>query len=528
MQCPNGPTTGVSLLFDRFFDAIDHWSRATPDADATWFQGETRSYRQVAADIDRFALALVGAGVKKGDVVAVLTTSRPEFLTALTAVHRAGAVYVGINPTYTQREQMHVVSDSRPVLIFSLAETGGRTYAEDVALLAESVDSVRTTYRLDEGPRSGCLLPIDEFLHLADGVTAADLPTIDRMDPCTIVYTSGSSGAPKGAVLPHYGISYGSHCDAREMGVETPRVLCNLPANHVGCIVDVQGSTIVSGGMVAYNEKFDPAEMLRLIEELRLTNLQHVPTVLQLVAMHPDFSKRDLSSLRLVAWGGAAMPIEFVQKYAELGVRLFTIYGMTETCGNATFTQPEDSVEILAGTVGRPNPDADVLVADDDGNEVPLGEEGEVWYRHEGKLLYYLNNPEATAKALTPDGFLKTGDVAVRLPSGHLRLVGRKSEMFKSGGLNVYPREIELVLEDHPAVAIAAVVSVKDDIYSEVGAAFVVCEPGTDVDGDYLKSWCKDRLAGYKVPKSFHVRDELPLLPIGKVDKQALKCDLTN
>jgi acyl-CoA synthetase (AMP-forming)/AMP-acid ligase II len=328
-------------------------------------------------------------------------------------------------------------------------------------------------------------------------------------------------------VLPHYGISYGAYCDAREMAVQSPRVMCNLPANHTGCIVDVQGSTIVSGGMVAYSEKFDPAEMLRLVEELRLTNLQHVPTVLQLLAMHPDFTTRDLSSLRLVAWGGAALPIEFVRAYHALGVRLFTIYGMTETCGNATFTQPDDTPEILAGTVGRPNPDADVLVADDEGNEVPLGEEGEVWYRHEAKLLYYLNNPEATAKTLTADGFLRTGDVAVRLASGHLRLVGRRSEMFKSGGLNVYPREIELALEEHPNVALAAVVGVKDPVYAEVGAAFLICEPGKSVDDDELRAWCKSRLAGYKVPKTFHVREELPLLPIGKVDKQALRRELS-
>ena len=146
-----------------------------------------------------------------------------------------------------------------------------------------------------------------------------------------------------------------------------------------------------------------------------------------------------------------------------------------------------------------------------------------MWYRHEAKLLRYLNNPAATAAALTPDGFLRTGDIAVRLPGGHLRLVGRKSEMFKSGGLNVYPREIEMVLEEHPAVAIAAVVSVKDPVYSEVGAAYVVCEPGASAGSEELRAWCKERLAGYKVPKTFETRDDLPLLPIGKVDKQALR-----
>lgn len=520
----SGPSTKeFSVLFDRFFDAVDHWAHTTPNAPAAWFRGDTWTYADIADRVDRFARALIGAGVRKGDVVAVLTTSRPEFLVALTAIHKAGAVYVGINPNYTPREQLHVVSDSRPVLLFSLASSGGRDYDGDIAALVAGVPSVTSTYRLDEGPSQGCLASIDTFIALGANVGDHKFPEIDRMDPSTIVYTSGSSGAPKGAVLPHYGIAYGAHCDAREMGIEFPRVLCNLPANHLGCIVDVQGSTLVNGGMVAYSEKFDPAEMLELVESLRLTNLQHVPTVLQLLAMHPNFSSRDLSSLRIVAWGGAAMPLEFVRIYHALGVRLFTIYGMTETCGNATFSRPDDTPELLAGTVGAPNPDADVIVADDDGQEVPAGEEGEVWYRHEAKLLHYLNNPSATAAALTPDGFLRTGDIAVRLPTGHLRLVGRKSEMFKSGGLNVYPREIELVLEEHPAVAIAAVVGVKDDVYSEVGAAFIVCEPGVVSDGDDLRRWCRERLAGYKVPKSFTIAHELPLLPIGKVDKQALR-----
>lgn len=514
------------MLFDRFFDAVDHWARVSPGAEATWFGGETMSYAEVSSEVDRFARALIGAGVRKGDVVAVLTTSRPEFLIALTAVHKAGGVYVGINPNYTPREQLHVVRDSRPVMLFSLAESGGREYPQDIAALAGAVPSVRATYRLDSGPAVGCLAPLSDFLALGSDVPDSRFPAVDRMDPSTIVYTSGSSGAPKGAVLPHWGIAYGAWCDAREMSVERPRVMCNLPANHLGCIVDVQGSTIVSGGMVAYSEKFDPAEMLRLVEELRLTNLQHVPTVLQLIAMHPDFGTRDLSSLRIVAWGGAALPVEFVELYGRLGVRLFTIYGMTETCGNVTFSAPDDPHELLATTVGKPNPDAEVIVADDNGNEVPTGEEGEVWYRHGAKLLRYLNNEKATAEALTDDGFLRTGDIAVRLPSGHIRLVGRRSEMFKSGGLNVYPREIELVLEDHPAVAIAAVVSVRDQVYSEVGAAFVVCSPDQSVTAEELRNFCRERLAGYKVPKSFEVRDDLPLLPIGKVDKQALRADI--
>lgn len=511
------------MLFDRFFDAIDHWARETPDAPATWFGGRYLSYAGLAAEVDRLAAGLAGAGVSKGDVVGVLTTPRPEFLVSLAAIHKAGGIYLGISPSYTPREQLHVVADSRPVVLLSLATALGQDRADEVAALAGAVDSVRATFRLDPGPAIGCLAAYDSLVALGKGRSTAGLPVVAAGDASTLVYTSGSSGAPKGAVLPHVAITYGAHCDAEEAGIAAPRVLCNLPTNHIGSIVDVQGSAVVTGGMVAYSERFDPEEMLRLVEELRLTNLQHVPTVLQMLLAHPDFGTRDLSSLRLVAWGGAPLPIDAVRAYRALGVRLLTVYGMTETCGNIAFSRADDSDEILATTVGTANPDADVRVVGEDGEDVADGEEGEVWYRHPATFLSYLNNPDATAGARTPEGFLRTGDIAVRLPSGHLRLVGRTSEMFKSGGLNVYPREVELVLESHPGVALAAVVGMPDPVYGEVGAAFVARTADALVDPEGLRTWCKERLAGYKVPKSIEIRDELPLLPVGKVDKQALR-----
>jgi long-chain acyl-CoA synthetase len=172
------------------------------------------------------------------------------------------------------------------------------------------------------------------------------------------------------------------------------------------------------------------------------------------------------------------------------------------------------------------NPDADVRIVDDDDRDVADGEEGEVLYRHPSQFLGYFDNPEATARTVTVDGFVRTGDVAIRRPDGNVVLVGRRSDMYKSGGLNVYPREVELQLEEHPAVALAAIVAVPDEKYGEVGVAFVVRRPGAPtVSPAELAEWCKARVAGYKVPKRFEIRDELPLLPIGKVDKQRLKLD---
>ena len=512
--------------FDRLDDAAAWFAQRTPEAPVAWFEGVETTYAQLDAAADAYARALVAHGIVKGDRVGVLSTPRTPFLIAMLGVHRAGGIYVGINPSYTRREQLHVLNDSGPVLLLSIAEFGGRDYAAEIGALLPEVPSVQACFRLGSGESVGVLRSEAELLAL--DTSAVVLPEVATLDPAAIVYTSGSTGTPKGALLPHAGLVYGALTDAESMNDsfgpgEVPRVACNLPTNHIGCIVDVVGCTMVSGGMVAFLERFDPDEMLQLIEELRLTNLQHVPTVLQIITQMPAFTTRDLSTLRVVAWGGAALPIEIVRIYRAMGVHLQTVYGQTEIISNATWSRAGSTDEALATTVGQFNPHADVRIVGDDGADVADGEEGEVWYRHPSQFLGYHNNPEATARTVTSEGFVRTGDIAIRRPDGNVVLVGRKSDMYKSGGLNVYPREVELELEEHAAVALAAIVSVPDEKYGEVGVAYLVRQPGVEVTPEELREWCRSRVAGYKVPKRFEVRDELPLLPIGKVDKQALK-----
>ena len=509
----------VQQKFEQFSEAVEYFASTTPEAPAAWFQGAEIIYKELNQRVTEFARALVASGVNKGDRVVVLSTPRPEFWVAALGVMRAGAIYTGINPSYTPREQAHVVTNCEPVLIFSLASNAGRSYVDEVEVLLNN-STLREAIRLDLGDGQGVLASMSDFLSRA---TDQILPEVSSHDPGAIVYTSGSTGAPKGALIPHFALTYGAYCDADAMLVSQPRVPCNLPTNHTGCIVDVCGATLVEGGMLAFIEKFDAGDILRLIEDLKLTNLQHVPTVLQLIALHPDFSKTDLSSLQIVAWGGAALPIEFVNIYKALGVKLLTTFGQTETVGNAAWSQLTDTAEQLANSVGHPNPDAEVLLVDEDGNEVEQGAEGEVWYRHPAIFLRYWNNPEATKKTITEDGFLKMGDVAVQNPDGTLRLVGRRSEMFKSGGLNVYPREIELVLEAHNDVALAAVFGLKNEQWGEIGAAYVVLHENAAATEDELLKWCRSNLAGYKIPKILRIEKDLPFLPIGKVDKNALR-----
>jgi len=246
--------------------------------------------------------------------------------------------------------------------------------------------------------------------------------------------------------------------------------------------------------------------------------------MLMMLLDHPDFASTDFSSLELIIWGGAAMPIPLIERLQTLAPRLMNVYGMTETAANTTYTAIDADIVELSETIGRPSPHMPCRIMNTEGQPCAVGEEGELQFKGEYLLLEYLNRPDATRDVYTEDGWLHTGDLGYWRDNGSITLVGRMSEMFKSGGYNVYPREIEDVLENHPAVEMAAVVGVPDDKYQEVGAAFVVLKTlGSAVTEEELTTHCRDNLANYKVPKTLTLLPSLPTLPVGKVDKVALK-----
>ncbi len=499
-----------------YLDYLDHYARATPDADAVWFEGVTVSYRELAERVADLAATLAALGAAPGVRVATLCTPRPEYLVSLLATMRTGAIWIGLNPKYTLSELRHVATDAQPSVFLSLDAVDGREYGADITALAAEVGA-RGAFRI--GPRTVA----SELRELPEpGTPPASFPELRPTDPATIVYTSGSSGSPKGAVLSHGGLVYAARVEADVLGIRAPRVPCNLPINHVACLADLTGTTLAAGGMLALLEQFDPASLLALVPELGLTNLMTVPTILQLIAAQPEFASTDLSTLQRVVWGGAPLPIGVIRTYRDRGIPLMTVYGMTETIASITFTRDGDSDEVLAETVGRFDPGMEVRLADERGPVGP-GVQGEVQVRHSGLFLEYFGNPAGTAAAYTADGWFKTGDVGVLGDDGTLRLVGRMSDMIKSGGYNVYPREIELRIEAHDDVALAAVIGRPDDTFGEVGVAYVVPAAGRAPAAEALREYAREHLANYKVPKAFVIVDALPLLPVGKVDKQQLR-----
>jgi len=516
-----GPENALRCLGDY----VSHYARKNPDSAAIVFEQTRITYRQLENDIDVWSRALIASGISKGDRVAMLCTSRPEFWTLFLAATRIGVIWVGLNPQYKRDEIRYLFSDCQPKIIFSLVRSGGRDYADDMSALSEEFSGIENIVSI--GGKIAGAISLDKFLERAGTASTekyeAALQSLDAADPALIVYTSGTTGKPKGAVLSNHGLTCGATMQTTHLRIEQPAVVVNFPINHVACVADTCATTLVKGGKIVFQEKFDPAATLQAVEDERCSMLGGIPTMLQIMLDLPDFSRFDLSSVELVAWGGAAMPRDGISRLREICPRLIQLYGLTESSANIVFGEEGASLDVLAESIGKPDPGVECRIVDDSGNACVVDVAGELQFKASFLFKGYWKRPGATRDAFTSDGWLKTGDIGFWREDGNIELVGRISEMFKSGGYNVYPREIEIVIESIPAVAMAAVIGVPDDLFQEVGQAFVLLEPEGNIPVEKLRSICKERLANYKVPKKFNVQHSLPMLPVGKIDKQALK-----
>jgi len=513
---------------DRIADYPGHWARLAPERSAMVLRRSRRSYRQLAGEVDALARALMAAGVGRGDRVATLSTPRPEALISFLAAARIRALWTGLNPRHRLDEYRHVIADARPKVLFALPRFAGRDYMADLRTLAAEHPCIARTVAFEPAPGT---TRYEEFLAAGAGVEDRDFTrateTVERDDAALLVYTSGSTGRPKGAMLSQWGLAHCSRNQCDHWWAEPLRVLNNMPISNAFCVGDLFCFCLVGGGTTYFMERFEPRGILELIERERITLWGQVPTMFQLTLDEPDADRFDLSSLQLVFWAGARAPRELVARLQGLAPKLSTNYGLTETVGGVTFTRAGDDIEVLTETVGRPDPHYELRVAGADGRVLGPDEPGEIQVRGPFLMLGYLNQPEATAAALE-GGWLRTGDLGLRRADGNYQIVGRLSDMYKSGGYNIYPKEIETALESHPAVALAAVIGVSDALFGEVGRAYIVPRPGQRVDAAELADHCRRRIANYKVPKSFAIRDRLPMLPVGKIDKAALKVEAGN
>jgi fatty-acyl-CoA synthase len=360
---------------------------------------------------------------------------------------------------------------------------------------------------------------------IASGVPTERLPSVDPAAPAQILYTSGTTGRPKGAVLHHRGLTNNARLSFEALGARPGDVTVNpMPLFHVAGGGLLTLGPIQSLGTHVLMPQFSPALVLELVETYRGAGLGGVPTMLTAILDHPDLARRDLSSLRYAVAGGAPVPPALVRRVeATLGVPFSIVYGQTESSCTVTFTRAGDTPDERAETVGRPLPHTEVTILDPaTGAPLPAGEIGEICTRGYLVMSGYLDDPAATATAIDAGGWLHTGDLGSLDAHGCCRIAGRLKEMIIRGGENVYPREIEAVLAGHPGVAGAAVVGVPDVFWGEEVAAAIVAREGAAPSEAELTELCRRHLARFKVPSRWEFVDGLPLTPTGKVDKRRL------
>jgi HIP---CoA ligase len=490
--------------------------------------GDTRlTYAELVAEARAFGAALVASGVEAGDRVAIWAPNSVRWVVAALGLFQAGAVLVPVNTRFKGPEATDILSRSRARVLVTVTDFLGTDYVSMLdAGRAELADL--QTIVVVRGPAGPGAEPWDRFMSGGTDVAGAEvdrrLAALGADDPADILFTSGTTGLPKGVVQTHRGTLRVATDWAAMTGLGTAdRYLMVNPYFHMFGLKAGILASVAAGATMLPEPVFDVDRVLARVAEEAVTVLPGPPTLYQSILDHPARDRHDLSSLRVAVTGAADIPVELIRRIDdELPFStIITGYGLTEA-GTATATSPSDDVETIATTVGRPRPGFELRIADDKGRDVPAGEPGEVVLRGASIMVHYLDDPRATAEALSPDGWLRTGDLGVLDDRGCLRVVGRAKDMFIVGGFNAYPAEIENMLLRHPDIQQAAVIGVPDDRLGEVGMAFVVLRPGATTGPDIVR-WSRDQMANYKVPRVVEIVDELPLNATGKVMKDALR-----
>lgn len=489
--------------------------------------GDVRlSFRELADGGLRAARAFLASGVKPGDRVAVWAPNLHEWITAALGIQSAGGVLVPLSTRMKGREAGYVLRKSGARFLCTVTDFLGMNLLQSLAEedLPDLVESI-----VLRGP-SGSAVAWDAFLARADRVGAEvarrAAEAVSPEDLSDIIFTSGTTGNPKGVMTAHGQNLRTFDAWSGLVGLaEGDRYLIVNPFSHSFGYKAGWLSCLMRGATALPQAVFDVPKVLARIGEERVSVLPGPPTLYQSILVHPERDKYDLSCLRLAVTGAAAIPVELVHRMRdELGFdTILTAYGLTETCGVVSMCRCEDDAETIATTSGRAIPDVEVRCVDADGREVARGEPGEVVVRGYNVMRGYFDDAAATAATIDADGWLHTGDVAVMDGRGNLRITDRIKDMYIYGGFNCYPAEIENLMYGSGLFAQVAVIGVPDERQGEVGMAFVIPAPGKQVDRDSVVAWCRANLSNYKVPRYVELVTELPTNAAGKITKFVLR-----
>jgi fatty-acyl-CoA synthase len=490
--------------------------RISPDRDAIWFEGTTTSHAGFAQRVRRTAAALAGLGVVPGDRVAWTGGNHPSALETLYACGQLGAIWVPMNARLAGPEAEYVLAHSGSSLVVH-----GRDHGPLADALRGRLPGVRQWISAEPPVEGGIgSLPYEELLADADEELRDEPVSLE--DPCLIMYTSGTTGRPKGAVLTHGNMTW--NAVNQFMGMDLgpdERTLALAPLFHIGGLNGTVNPALLRGGSAVIVRRFDPAGTLQVIEEQRVTSFFAVPTMLDAMSRDPAFATRDLSALRTIGAAGAPLPLPTLRTWLDRGVTMQQSYGMTEAAPGCTVLDSADA-ERKVGSAGKPVFFTDVRVLRPDGTEAAPDETGEIVIQGPNVMTGYWDEPEQTA-AVLQDGWYRSGDAGALDAEGFLYVRDRYKDMIISGGENVYPAEVESALLEFDEVEEVAVIGVPDPTWGEVGLAVVVPSPGTTPDAEELRTRLRARLAGFKVPKYVELTDQLPKTATGKIRKPDLR-----
>ncbi len=535
----------VPLIGDTIGSRLDRIVERFGERDALVVPGQRVrwTYRELRERADRLAAGLLALGLRPGDRVGIWAQNCAEWVLVQFATARAGLVMVNINPAYRSTELAYALGK---VGCSALVLSPGFKSSDYLAILAEVVPelaqaapgalacarlpALRHVIRLGRDRTPG-MLNFDDVAHSAGAAELARLAqvasTVQFDDPVNIQFTSGTTGAPKGATLTHHNVLNNGFFIGEAMRLtERDRLCIPVPLYHCFGMVLGNLACVTHGAAMVYpGEGFDAGAVLATVQDERCTGLHGVPTMFIAILDHPRFAEHDLSSLRTGIMAGSPCPAEIMQRVMrQMHMEQITIaYGMTETSPVSFQTAVDDPLDCRVGTVGRVLPHLEVKIVDADGRIVPRGQAGELLTRGYSVMLGYWGDDEKTREAVDGAGWMHTGDLATLDDDGYCRIVGRAKDMVIRGGENIYPREVEEFLYAHPKVLDVQCVGVPDPKYGEELCACVILRPGMQADAEEIRDFCRGRIAHYKVPRYVRFVDAFPMTVTGKIQKFVLR-----
>jgi fatty-acyl-CoA synthase len=540
----SGPTD-VPLLRETIGDLFDQTVGRYPDNDAliSKHQNIRLTYRELQKQVDTCARGLIAIGVRKGDRVGIWSPNCAEWTVTQFATAKLGAILVNINPSYRLHELEYALNQSECRTLVIADHSKYSNYTQmlyDVASELESckpgelksaaVPNLRNVVCIHPDPRAG-MFSWDDLKSLSGSITDGHLKeqqeSLSFEEPINIQYTSGTTGFPKGATLSHHNILNNAYFTGQTMKfTDQERVVIPVPLYHCfGMVIGNLACLTFGAAMIYPGEGFEPAAVLRAVEEEKATALYGVPTMFIAELEDPNFSKFDLSSLRTGVMAGSPCPVEVMKKVQTLMHmdEVQIAYGMTETSPVSTQTRMDTPLAKQVGTVGQVHPHVEIKIIDPDtGSVVPVGTSGELCMKGYNVMLGYWNDPERTAEAIDADCWMHSGDLALIDEDGFVSIVGRIKDMIIRGGENIYPREIEEFLYTHPNVSDVQIIGVPDQKFGEEVMAWIKLKDGNATEEE-MREFCKGKIAHFKIPKYYKFTDDFPMTVTGKVRKVEMR-----